>query len=953
MALTTPDQSTWTPLDTGGQLAQAPEGTTPDGVFTFASAESSTGFVRRVIDGTYRASWAGVFAGGVAATNTSRLNAILANASVKEVIFDNPDGGDLPISGTINGQGKKINIQSNSKFTGTYTISNATIVAPDTSFVFGGTPTLTNVIPANGTWSVRWFGATGSNSGDDSGSIYQAVAIANVNVTKAVLFSPGTYLCTTNLNLGYLSVEFGVGAMIAGNIVVTNINSITANPNYQIFANTLDLRNILINTSFSVKWIGARGDGVTDDSAGIIKLLATTTFNCRRIFFPRSSGKYIINSAIASSSVGSGSWQQYRTLVFEDGAIIGGTGSISNATIEANKVLKIADNTFTFSVCRPSDGMWSVRWQGEDQLNTANQTIAFTKAVAAINQRSNIFIPSGIYYIDGVVINCPVIGEGRGAILRYASDGTSGAILKIGRHTLFGDTGLIEVSDIVIEGTGSICNGLVFDETNEYSGRYEFNRIFITNCQISIYKTRGNLGNVFNGCSFTSERTLTNFHYYAQDEDGVMHAGLDSFRDCRFRGAMLAAIYINDVEGGGTSFEKCVFEYNYGFTAFFNTNGVNVSILPTIFSACWLEGSIQEFPVTINGITYNTAYDFYFIRSNNVVFENCTLGRICAENNSYVRIDGGTLGYGYGQIPTTYDTTSFIEVVNALTSYTPPPNPSYLQSEGIMYAPKGVTYSFTPFPKSVIKNYFSNLLSSISWADPNESTFTGSSLTTARQTGGGLVYDVTRFSNIAGGVNIIGIQANVTVGKWLVFSTGFRWVSGTRVRIIQTGEPGFTIDTNTIPLGRWVYQWSSKLVTQSILMGVQISPLTSSDAVFDFSCMQFLQFDSCQEANMFIKQNVYTNPLISGNTNNIIQTITTSGSIVVPSYGGNFVNAIMATSTSNQTAISVGSTPGGTEYGTLSFSANGNDAIGTVIKAGETIYFSGISGRAQIKLNLV
>lgn len=321
MALSTPDQSAWTPIDTGGQMAEAPEGTTPDGIFTFASAESPTGFVRRVVDGTYRASWAGVFADGVAATNASRLNAVFSSALVKEVLFDTPEGGDVPLSGTLTiPSGKILNISGGSAFTGTYTIVNATIKADYNQVIFKGTPTLTNPKSSSGKFSVNWWGAL-PDGNDISASLVRCSTAVATSFQKNIFFpgSENNYVISSNTSINNnIIMSFDNGAILSG-AGALNGGMIDAGYSQQICTS-----DFLINPNagfkeakISVKWFGALGNNSNDDYPAIqaaINTVVRNTLRIRTVWFP--SGLYRISAPLIAANW-DGTRYQFHTTFFE------------------------------------------------------------------------------------------------------------------------------------------------------------------------------------------------------------------------------------------------------------------------------------------------------------------------------------------------------------------------------------------------------------------------------------------------------------------------------------------------------------------------------------------------------------------------------------------------------------------------------------------------------------
>src|SRR5688572_18461152 len=94
------------PDDRQGTLVEIDSlgGASVDGIFYFNSPTSGK-YLKRVIDGPIRAIQCGVYSPGhpsftSAADNATNLQAAVSHADIMEVVFDEPAGGDIPITGT-------------------------------------------------------------------------------------------------------------------------------------------------------------------------------------------------------------------------------------------------------------------------------------------------------------------------------------------------------------------------------------------------------------------------------------------------------------------------------------------------------------------------------------------------------------------------------------------------------------------------------------------------------------------------------------------------------------------------------------------------------------------------------------------------------------------------------------------------------------------------------------
>lgn len=347
MALTTPDQSTWTPVDTGGVLAEAPADSVADGIFIYPSVESSTGFVRRVIDGTYRASWAGIFTGGVSATNTSRLNSVLAHPSVKEVVFDTPEGGDIPLSGTIAAAGKLLTFARGAAFSGVYTLTNPTISADDNQVIFKGTPTITGALSSSGKFSDIWFNVPTDGTTDATPALNTAIGVVNSSVQKTLkLVGAGVRSIAGTFSIPTFGIllEMDRGAQFGGDGTITcpsGLPALISSPQQQIFGVNLTIQNLRLSNDvrWNILYWGADNTGApgSDSSPAINKAIQFLLKNPNaqnRLYFPR--GQYNLSSSIAIYKWSGTAYQQ--TTITIEGEVNEMTG-ISFVTFKDNTAL--------------------------------------------------------------------------------------------------------------------------------------------------------------------------------------------------------------------------------------------------------------------------------------------------------------------------------------------------------------------------------------------------------------------------------------------------------------------------------------------------------------------------------------------------------------------------------------------------------------------------------------
>ncbi len=836
------------PSSLGGLLKEVDPSSTIDNIFTFEFGGKKWS---RVFDSgisSFRASWL-----DTSTDLSSRLIIVLGDVRIKEIILDVP----ITIAATIDFSGKTLCVSSGGLISGPGKILNAWIDVSISTKIFNSILNLDPTVK-NAEIKAGWFGASPTSS--DNGGLIQG--LCQIFDRDIILDEAGTYICNSNLNgEGKGRLVFRSGTRLGGNGYITNIN-VSADFHQIIFESSLNLLTINTNTDFSIKWIGCLGNGLNDDSPALNTISGSTNFKTKRLVVPKSSGSYVLGSNVTFAT--NSNENAVKTLYFEEGAKFvkkdgAGEVRIQGAAIDAPLKCHIIDKDLTLYNCYPAIEYFSAMWYGAGF--DSNSTIAVQKSNDNAAERFPIYFPAGTYPVDGPFFTTTVIGEGRGTIFTYASDGTTGYILRFGRHKKDGDGSHVKVSNFVINGLGSSAYGLGFYNggvDDEFSGKWSFEYIMINNCVRSINKSFGNFGNTFWGCEFKSSNHSSEFHYRAEDISGVMHTGLDDFSNCRFSMSTCAAVYINDEEGGGTRFQKCIFEYNRGFDIFVAQSGANVAILPIIFDQCWLEGDSKNFPVTIDGNIYSQPYEFYFNSAHNVVLRDCTLGRMILKNRSFVKVRGGAVAYALGQHPTNVDESSYLQITESVAGFNAASNSEW-HSNGLQYQPKGTSFSRSPFPSSVISASNLALKVSFSFIDPYQSDYYGAGASISVESDNQLVSKCTQFSNSLGAVGVAKLSFTSLPGKWYVTSCGIKIISGTRVRFYQTGpESGFALDsTFGIKPGEWEYWYCIRQAKTAALVTTEISPLTTNDAIFRVSCYQVLEFETYSQCADFIKQKVF------------------------------------------------------------------------------------------------
>lgn len=126
--------------------------------------------------------------------------------------------------------------------------------------------------------NVKDFGAVGDGSHDDTTPFLNA--IASVTVGGTVYIPAGTYKLTGNVNFGTKTLaRFDQLAMLrpTSSAVTVVLGHIDATPNQQLFDVSLGgIVQIANEATIYVKWFGAKGDGVTDDTIALRAAVAST-----------------------------------------------------------------------------------------------------------------------------------------------------------------------------------------------------------------------------------------------------------------------------------------------------------------------------------------------------------------------------------------------------------------------------------------------------------------------------------------------------------------------------------------------------------------------------------------------------------------------------------------------------------------------------------------------------
>lgn len=148
-----------------------------------------------------KASDLGILANG--SDQTSALNTAFANSSYAGIIMDYSAPGAVTISGTVNCQGKMIFYWQGNTFTGAGTLNNHVVAAGYNQKLWDITVSLTNTKTTSNYFSIKWFGATGNGSTDDTAALQKSsdTVISNTTMTRDLYMVAGNYKITDTWQL--------------------------------------------------------------------------------------------------------------------------------------------------------------------------------------------------------------------------------------------------------------------------------------------------------------------------------------------------------------------------------------------------------------------------------------------------------------------------------------------------------------------------------------------------------------------------------------------------------------------------------------------------------------------------------------------------------------------------------------------------------------------------------
>jgi hypothetical protein len=210
------------------------------------------------------------------ADRNAAITAALAIADLKTLVFDLPGGGDITVSGTLTiPAGKVLKFENGTKLIGTYTLSGGIIDANPSQYIFGGTPTVSGIEGTmDGKFYSSWMGIVADGTTDDYQRINKCLTITNI---KHVIFNkPGVHYSGSSIVFpSGKSIEIGRGVIfnLAANRQFEFRGDVSVDENQYWLDPSIPFVMVYPNSipHVNVKWFGAVGDGVTNDSLAFWK----------------------------------------------------------------------------------------------------------------------------------------------------------------------------------------------------------------------------------------------------------------------------------------------------------------------------------------------------------------------------------------------------------------------------------------------------------------------------------------------------------------------------------------------------------------------------------------------------------------------------------------------------------------------------------------------------------
>jgi hypothetical protein len=604
---------------------------------------------------------------------------------------------------------------------------------------------------------------------------------------------------------------------------------------------------------YEVNALTAYGGGALfTDATVTAALTAIGTTNKATLFL--SPGTWVFNENIDYST--------YTNVTFKlpPGAIIShSTYTLNIPNIEAG-LYQIFTGTGAVTLSGTVKEVYP-EWFGATADNSTDNTAAMN---IAINMGLPVRLQQGTYMGNPVHTTGDLIIQGAGNnktfLKSYSATGyaftESLVTADWTKHLVMNDLG-------ITGGSGVTRNGFVFGDPTTYStnihlaGRCEFNRVAFSYLDKAFFKPYGNIGNIFNNCSFST----VNYGCYAT-WDGVhtMHPGCDIINGGEFALANLAAIYIDTTTAttGQTVLNNVVIENNPGFAIF--VYNYYWSETPMMFNNVYMEHNNTVTPVTINGTSYTTQ-EIYLRNADYVVMNGCKMIAPITLVNSHLVTHNCHI----------QDTT--VETVDATSSITHNDVNSYKYSSGANTIVNSYGNSITGSVGTYAERFLIKPRSSFVFGYTKECgnhytgsetyAFLGTSGKNADTDNDGIIYGTCASLMIPAGHSLYDAAAGTsapTIGKWYAWSIDVKLMTNTALLdmfIVGAGSMVGNMGPQLV-YGKWV-SLGGVLVADST-DAVYFPYFTNNAAVevtVKMSAAQLMEFATKREAINYFNAGFY------------------------------------------------------------------------------------------------
>lgn len=527
-----------------------------------------------------------------------------------------------------------------------------------------------------------------------------------------------------------------------------------------------------------------------------------------------------------------------------------GEGVIKSGTLpaDAEKGLYIALANGNY--WERTDREWQAAWFIDEAATDFNPALSGLESLS--DQGQQVRLPSKtLTLVDGYTDKLQFIGNSKASVLK-AGTGAS-QIIDFGRHIggVSADWDYHEIDNVTFDGNTKASNGVRFNDDGaspEFGGRWSFNRSMFKNCDKGIFQETGNIGNRYRDCNMR----LNNFGMYLQNAQGAtMHAGAIIVEGCEMNSNDLAAIYVNDSQGGlgGYSFKDIVIEGNAGFGLFMDLNGIT-PFSGVVFDNVWMEANHSAASVTIDGISY-TPKDWRLDNCKAVSFRNCYLKSMEMNNSIAIATDCRIDDASTAGLDLSLDADSVL-ICDNLTMDGGINDIPFVRSIAWQRKESTANYSVRgplatkALPTSGTVVWSENYNGAGPW------TFSGTVNRSATSVSDGVIFDTCAELTISDGQTLIApANGTLTQGKWAVWGIHMKRISG--AAISPTLGFNFVLGKAYEAEGKWTRSYGIQKVGTSDSYSNRLFFVNNSgaDSTYRFADSYVVEFDSFEDAIEF------------------------------------------------------------------------------------------------------